>query len=204
VSSAAHPGSGTPTGAPPIGVRVNAPRPSGARPDRATGLKPADTAHPSGDNRFQLLDACMKRHRFAPDALIEVLHTAQELFGYLQNDLLHYIAHGLKLPPSRVYGVATFYHYFSFAPNGKHTCVVCLGTACYVKGAEALLESIEKRLGIVAGKTTPDGQVSLTTARCLGACGLAPVVVYDGALAGNQKPEMTREHMKGWLDDGSR
>ena len=89
----------------------------------------------------------MKRHRFAPDALIEVLHTAQELFGFLQNDILHYIAHGLKLPPSRVYGVATFYHFFSFAPKGKHTCVVCTGTACYVKGADALLAAIERDAG---------------------------------------------------------
>lgn len=204
MSSAAHTGGSTPSGAPPIGARVNAPLPGGARPYGAVGLKPGATPHPSGDDRFQMLDACMKRHRFAPDSLIEVLHTAQELFGYLRSDLLHYIAHGLKLPPSHVYGVATFYHLFSFAPKGKHTCVVCTGTTCYVKGADALLEAIEERLGIVAGKTTPDGEVSLATARCLGTCGLAPVVVYDGAPAGNQGPETAYEHMKGWLDDGSR
>jgi len=121
-----------------------------------------------------MLDACMKRHRFAPDALIEVLHTAQELFGFLQNDILHYVAHGLKLPPSRVYGVATFYHFFSFAPKGKHTCVVCTGTACYVKGADALLSAIERDLGTTEGKTSADGQVSIMTARCLGACGWRP------------------------------
>jgi bidirectional [NiFe] hydrogenase diaphorase subunit len=179
-------------GAPPIAKKVNA------------GKKAASTPHPSGDNRFKMLDASMKRHRFSADALIEVLHTAQELFGYLQNDLLHYIARGLKLPPSRVYGVATFYHFFSFVPKGKHTCVVCTGTACYVKGADALLEAIERRAGVIAGQTTPDGRVSLMTARCLGACGLAPVVVYDGEVAGNQKPESALEHLKGWLDDGSR
>jgi bidirectional [NiFe] hydrogenase diaphorase subunit len=188
----------------PIGVRVDAPQPCGARPARAAGPKPAATAHPSGDGRFQLLDASMKRHRFAPDSLIEVLHTAQELFGYLQDDLLRYIAHRLKLPPSRVYGVATFYHFFSFAPKGEHTCIVCTGTACFVKGADALLGSIEARLGIRAGQTTPDGRVSLATARCLGACGLAPVVVYDGAPSGNQGPDSAYGHMKGWLDDGSR
>jgi bidirectional [NiFe] hydrogenase diaphorase subunit len=169
------------------------------RPDKA-----AQATHPSGDNRFKMLDASMKRHRFAPDALIEVLHTAQELFGFLQTDLLHYIAHGLKLPPSRVYGVATFYHFFSFAPQGRHTCVVCTGTACYVKGADALLDGLERRFGTVAGKTTADGQVSLMTARCLGACGLAPVAVYDGQVAGNQGPELALERTKGWLDDGSR
>jgi bidirectional [NiFe] hydrogenase diaphorase subunit len=171
------------------------------RPGRAA---PAAADHPSGDSRFQMLDATMKRHRFAPDALIEVLHTAQELFGYLQPDLLYYIAHGLKLPPSRVYGVATFYHSFSFAPRGKHTCVVCTGTACYVKGADRLLAAIEGGVGTIAGQTTADGQVSLLTARCLGACGLAPVVVYDGEVSGNQKPEAALDRMKGWISDGSR
>ena len=133
-----------------------------------------------------------------------MLHTAQELFGFLEPDLLYYVAHGLKLPPSRVYGVATFYHFFTFAPKGKHTCVVCTGTACYVKGADRLLAAVEEDLGIVAGKTTADGQVSLLTARCLGACGLALVVVYDGEVAGNQDPETARQRLKGWLGDGSR
>lgn len=172
-----------------------------ARPSKVT---PNKDDHPSGDDRFKMLDATMKRHRFAPDALIEVLHTAQELFGYLQPDLLYYIAQGLKLPPSRVYGVATFYHFFSFVPKGKHTCVVCTGTACYVKGADRLLAAIEGSLGAVAGKTTADGQVSLMTARCLGACGLAPVVVYDGEIAGNQQPEVALERMIGWTSDGYR
>ncbi len=103
-----------------------------------------------------------------------MLHTAQELFGFLQTDLLHYIAHGLKLPPSRVYGVATFYHFFSFAPQGRHTCVVCTGTACYVKGADALLESVERRFGTVAGETTADGQVSLMTRAAWGRAGWPP------------------------------
>jgi bidirectional [NiFe] hydrogenase diaphorase subunit len=160
--------------------------------------------HPSGDNRFNLLDAAMKRHRFAPDALIEVLHSAQELFGYLQPDLLYYIAHALKLPPSRVYGVATFYHLFSLSPKGKHTCVVCTGTACYVKGADRLVAAIAERLGIIAGQTTADGQVSLVTARCLGTCGLAPLAVYDGEVSGNQRPEAALARMKGWFEDGSR
>lgn len=160
--------------------------------------------HPSGDNRFKMLDASMKRQRFAQEALIEVLHTAQELFGFLKPDILYYIAHHLKLPPSRVYGVATFYHFFTFAPKGEHTCVVCTGTACYVKGADRLLATVEGELGTVAGKTTTDGRVSLGTARCLGACGLAPVIVYDGEVAGNQTPERILERLKGWARDGSR
>jgi bidirectional [NiFe] hydrogenase diaphorase subunit len=151
-----------------------------------------------------MLDACMKRHRFAPDALIEVLHTAQELFGFLQDDLLHYVAHGLKLPPSRVYGVATFYHFFSFVPKAKHTCVVCTGTACYVKGADTLLAAIARQLEVTDGKTSADGQVSLSTARCLGACGLAPVVVFAGAVLGKQDPASALKRLKGWGSDGSR
>jgi bidirectional [NiFe] hydrogenase diaphorase subunit len=172
--------------------------------DRASAVAAAWADHPSGDNRFKMLDAAMKRHQFAPDALIEVLHTAQELFGYLAPDLLHYIAHGLKLPPSRVYGVATFYHLFIFAPEGKHNCVVCTGTACYFQGADRLLAAIEECLGTVAGRTTPDGQISLMTARCLGACWLAPLAVYDGDVCGNQQPETARERLRGWSSDGSR
>jgi bidirectional [NiFe] hydrogenase diaphorase subunit len=174
---------------------------------RGAGAKPRSRAaedHLSGDNRFKMLDASLKRHRFAQDALIEVLHTAQELFGYLQPDILYYVAHHLKLPPSRVYGVATFYHFFTFAPKGEHTCVVCTGTACYVKGADRILAAIEGALGTVAGKTTADGRVSLSTARCLGACGLAPVVVYDGEVAGGQAAEGALERLKGWEPDGSR
>jgi bidirectional [NiFe] hydrogenase diaphorase subunit len=110
--------------------------------DGASAAAAAWADHPSGDNRSKMLDAAMKRHQFAPDALIEVLHTAQEVFGYIAPDLLHYIAHGLKLPPSRVFGVATFYHLFTFAPEGKHTCVVCNGTACYFQGADRLLAAM--------------------------------------------------------------
>ena len=89
--------------------------------------------HASGDKRFKILEAHMKKHQFKQDALIEVLHKAQELFGYLEDDLLLFVAYRLKLPASRVYGVATFYHFFTLKPHGKHTCVVCMGTACYVK-----------------------------------------------------------------------
>ena len=140
----------------------------------------------------------MKRHRFAPDALIEVLHTAQELFGFLQPDLLHYVAHGLKLPPSRVYGVATFYHFFSFAPKGKHTCVVCTGTACYVKGADRLLAAIEGCLGTDRGQDDGRRPGLPDDGPLPGACGLAPVVVFDGEVSGNQQPETARDRLKGW------
>ncbi|MBH8564157.1 bidirectional hydrogenase complex protein HoxE [Nostoc sp. CENA67] len=156
-----------------------------------------------GDQRFKMLDATIKRYQYQQDALIEILHKAQELFGYLEKDVLIYIAHQLKLPPSRVYGVATFYHLFSLAPSGVHTCVVCTGTVCYVKGAQAILANLEKSAHIQAGETSADGQISLLTARCLGACGIAPAVVFDGTVLGNQTPESVLDHIKGWLQDGS-
>lgn len=161
------------------------------------------TAHPSGDKRFKMLEATMKRHQYQPDALIEVLHTAQELFGYLEEDLLLYIAHSLQLPPSHVYGVATFYHFFSLKQKGAHTCVVCMGTACYVKGAANLLATLETYTGIQTGETTPDGQLSLVTARCLGACGIAPAVVMDGNVEGHQTPEGVINRVKECLSHGS-
>jgi bidirectional [NiFe] hydrogenase diaphorase subunit len=150
--------------------------------------KPSD--HSSGDKRFKVLDITMKRNQYRQDALIEVLHKAQEAFGYLEEDVLLYVARGLKLPLSRVYGVATFYHLFSMKPSGDHTCVVCLGTACYVKGGGEIVTGIEQKFGIRPGDTTPDGQISVMAARCIGACGIAPAVVFDGTVAGKQTPEM--------------
>ena len=158
--------------------------------------------HPSGDRRFLLLDAAIKKHQFRGDALLEILHTAQELFGFLGLDLLIYVARALKLPPSRVYGVATFYHFFSLAPRGEHICVVCLGTACFVKGAADLLATVEKQLGVKAGRTTADGKVSLLTARCLGTCGIAPVVVFDHDVEGKMGSPAAIRRLKGWRHDG--
>jgi len=170
----------------------------------AAPAKPSAAGHPSGDKRFKLLEVTMKKHQFQGDALIEVLHTAQELFGFLSEDLLLYVAHALKLPPSWVYGVATFYHFFSLAPQGRHNCVVCLGTACYVKGAAGVMAALEHRFGVRSGQTRADGQVSLRTARCLGACGLAPAVVFDNEVAGNLTSDTALARVKGWLGDGTR
>jgi bidirectional [NiFe] hydrogenase diaphorase subunit len=161
------------------------------------------TSHPSGDKRFKVLDVAMKRHQFQPDALIEILHKAQDLFGFLADDVLFYVARGLKLPPSRVYGVATFYHLFTLKPQGRHTCVVCMGTACFVKGAQELLRAAETAAGVVAGGTTPDHSLSLLTSRCLGACGIAPAVVYDGTWAGHQGAADVVRRVQGWLSHGS-
>ncbi|HET9598632.1 MAG TPA: bidirectional hydrogenase complex protein HoxE [Anaeromyxobacteraceae bacterium] len=145
-------------------------------------------AHPSGDKRFKMLDAAMKRHQFQGDALLEILHQAQELFGFLADDVLLYVARGLRLPPSRVYGVATFYNFFTLKPKGAHTCTVCMGTACYVKGAGEILGALEARHGVKAGETTADGQLSVVVARCVGACGIAPAVAFDAEVSGQQTP----------------
>lgn len=159
--------------------------------------------HASGDKRFKILEVHMKKHQFRHDALIEVLHKAQELFGYLEDDLLLFISHKLKLPASRVYGVATFYHFFTLKPKGAHTCVVCMGTACYVKGAEKVMQAIQDFAKIKPGETTSDNQVSLLTARCIGACGIAPAVVYDGTVTPRQTPDAALEQLKKWVNHGS-
>jgi bidirectional [NiFe] hydrogenase diaphorase subunit len=163
---------------------------------------PVSGAHPSGDKRFKMLEATMKKHQFQHSALIEVLHAAQELFGYLENDLLYFVARHMKLPPSKVYGVATFYHFFALKPKGEHTCVVCTGTACYVKGAGDLLTAVERAGNVKAGETTADGKLSLLTARCLGACGIAPAVVLDGTVRGHATVNDLLHTVKGWAAGG--
>src|SRR5579872_7091531 len=144
---------------------------------------------PSDDKRWKIVEATARRHGKEPHALIETLHTVQESFGYLDETALRFVAGSLRVPLSRVYGVATFYHFFTLKPQGKHTCVVCTGTACYIKGAPALLEGIRRRYGIRPGETTADNKLSLLTARCLGACGLAPVAVQDNAVLGKVSGE---------------
>lgn len=131
----------------------------------------------------------MRRLGNRPDALIEALHSAQEAFGYLDDDALAYIGETLHVPPSRVYGVATFYHYFTLKPHGEHTCVVCTGTACYINGARLNLAAIQAELDVKPRQTTADGQLSLLTARCLGACSLAPVATIDGVVEGRVSPQ---------------
>ena len=132
---------------------------------------------PTDDKRWKIVDAKMRRLGYKGHALIETLHQVQESFGYLDEVALNFIAGALHLPPSKVYGVATFYNFFSLKPQGAHTCIVCLGTACYVKGADKVLTSIEKLSGIKSGETTPDKQLSLLIARCIGACAIGPAVV---------------------------
>ena len=148
----------------------------------------SENGHPSGDDRYLAVDESMVRFDHEPDALLEVLNTAQEIFGFLSEDLLMYIANQLGVPLSRVYGVATFYHLFTFEPLGLHNATFCTGTACHVKGSAKIVASVAEAFSLEPGSTTEDGLFSLTTARCLGCCGLAPVMVLDGEVYGKQTP----------------
>ena len=145
--------------------------------------------HPSGDDRFALLDKALRRTRYNQDQLIELLHVAQDVFGCLDDDVLAYLARALRLPPSRVLGVATFYHLFVFEQPGEHLGSVCLGTACYVKGADDVLKALVDEHGVAPGETTPDGRLTIRTARCVGSCGLAPVLVLDGEVHSHATPD---------------
>lgn len=159
-------------------------------------IKTKTDTHPSGDERYAAIDRTMKRFKYEKDALLEVLNTAQETFGYLSEDLLIYISRQLKLPLIRVYSVATFYHMFTFEPLGEHNAIICTGTACHVKGADRIIEKIVGAFGINPGQTTADGLFSLNTARCLGSCGLAPVTVLDGKVRGKATPEGMLRHVQ--------
>jgi bidirectional [NiFe] hydrogenase diaphorase subunit len=141
-------------------------------------------AAPSADKRWKIVEGTMRRHGYEQKALIETLHTVQEAFGYLDDQALRYVALSLRAPLSKVYGVATFYHFFTLKPQGEHSCVVCMGTACYIKGAPQLLEAISEHYGAKPGETTKDNRLSVLTARCVGSCGLAPAVVFDGEVVG--------------------
>ncbi len=153
-----------------------------------TTINSSESTHPSGDERFAVIDKRIKRVHAAQDQLIEVLHVAQDVFGYLSEDVLLYVARALRLPPSQVYGVATFYHLFELTSPGDHSCTVCTGTACFVKGADEIVRRVGQHYDVAAGGTSEDRRMTLRTARCLGSCGLAPVVVLDGEVLGKEQP----------------
>lgn len=154
---------------------------------------------PSDYKRWRIVNGTMRRHGYARDALIETLHTVQQSFGFLDKESLKFVAASLRVSLSQTYGVATFYHFFTLKPPGEHTCLVCLGTACYIKGAAGLIAQAEKTLGIECGETTPDSKASLLTARCLGSCSVAPVVVYDGELVGNERNDQLQARLEKWM-----
>ena len=135
------------------------------------------------------LQQVLETHRDQPGATMPVLQAAQEIFGYLPEEVQIMVAEGLDIPLSEVYGVATFYSLFTLNPKGKHQVSICLGTACYVKGAGALVEAAEKTLGITNGGVTPDGLFSMDACRCVGACGLAPVMMVGNDVYGRLTPD---------------
>jgi bidirectional [NiFe] hydrogenase diaphorase subunit len=161
-------------------------------------------ATPSDDKRWRIIDATMRRHGYRGDALIESLHTAQECFGFLEEQGLRFIAGSLHVPLSKAYGVATFYHFFSLRPPGEHTCVVCTGTACYIKGAAALLQALASSRGVREGQTSGDGKLSVVAARCLGSCGLAPAAVFDGEVVGRLDAGRLLERVGRWYANDPR
>lgn len=140
-------------------------------------------------NVVEQVEAICDKHGNQPGELINILHEAQSLHGYLPEEMQRIIARKLHIPVSKVYGVVTFYSFFTMTPKGKHPVSVCLGTACYVRGSEGLLEEIKRVLGIEVGQTTADGQFSLDCLRCVGACGLAPVVTIGEKVYGRLQPK---------------
>ena len=142
------------------------------------------------------LNAVIEESKSTPGCLMHILQEAQAIFGYLPLPVQKTIAEGLNISLSEVYGVATFYSQFSLKPKGKYKISVCLGTACYVKGSDKILQEVEKELGIKVGECTEDGLFSIDSCRCVGACGLAPVMMINEDVHGRLKPEM----VKGILD----
>lgn len=151
------------------------------------------------DNRYKVIDQAMKKHGYEKSSLLEILHITQESCGYLEKETLKFIAKRLKLPYSKVYGVATFYHRFTLNPQGIHTVVVCLGTACYIKGAKQLLQSLENKFGIHVTQTSANKLITLLSARCVGSCSIAPVIVCDNKTFGKLTVEETLEKVEEML-----
>ena len=140
------------------------------------------------NEKFEKLAQVIQDHKEQKGALMPVLQEAQNIFGCVSEDVQKVIAEGLGVTLSEVYGVATFYSQFSLQPKGKYVCGVCLGTACYVKGSQAVLDKLCEELEINAGDTTKDGQFTVQATRCLGACGLAPVMMINDDVFGRLTP----------------
>ena len=139
------------------------------------------------------------KHNDHPESyLIAILHKAQDLYGYLDRAVMDEVAFTMNIPTSHIWGVATFYHYFTLKPRGQHVISVCLGTACYIKGADKILNAIKEDLKIEVGGTTEDNLFTLQEARCLGACGLAPVVMIDDKIYGNLTPKSVLKILKSY------
>jgi len=160
-----------------------------------TAIAAADVISPE---QYKKIDAIIEKYKDKPGSLIPVLQQAQDVYGYLPHIVQRYIAKGMKMSPSVVFGVATFYSFFTLVPRGKHVVRVCLGTACYVKRSEEILDKLKAELDIEVGEITRDKKYSLEAVRCLGACGLAPVVVIGqdtyGDVAATKVMDIVRKY----------
>lgn len=143
-------------------------------------------------------DAIIAAHKDVPGSLITVLRLCQDIAGYFPPELIEHIAEGMNLPRSKVYGVVSFYSLFSLKPKGRHSIRVCTGTACYVRGVREVLDRVERSFGVKAKGTCESGRFSLEPVRCLGACGLAPVMVVDGDTHGGVTPDSACEILEGY------
>ncbi|MEM1985773.1 MAG: NAD(P)H-dependent oxidoreductase subunit E [Nitrososphaeria archaeon] len=152
------------------------------------------------DKRLILVDKAIAAHGNRKDALLEILHTAQNVYGFLDKKILLHISEKLKLPPSQVYGVATFYNYFKLKKPGSHAITFCLGTACYVKGVEEILSALEKEFNVRRGETSSDGKLSLFVTRCVGACAMAPNVIVDDEMIGKATKEVVLDKVRKLLE----
>jgi len=148
------------------------------------------------DKRLTILEKAMKEHQYQRSALLEILHRAQELYGYLDKGLLTRISESLNLPPSHVYGVATFYNFFKLKKPGEHVVTACMGTACYVRGVEEIISAIEREFNLKRGDSTTDERLSLFITRCIGACAMAPNIVVDEGVIGKATKKAVLERIK--------
>ncbi len=151
------------------------------------------------DKRRLMLEKILKDHNYQGSALLEVLHSAQEIYGYLDKDLLMEISESLNLPPSHVFGVTTFYSFFKLRKPGEHVVTGCLGTACYVRDVEQIMEAVENEFNLKRGGSTADGKLSLLITRCIGACAMAPNIVVDDEVIGKATAKIVIEKIKNVL-----
>lgn len=157
------------------------------KPQTIDVMAPAERALPK--EKFDELEKFINSLETTKGALIEILHKAQSIFGYLPRDVQLFVARKLGIPGAEVFGVVSFYSYFTTKPEGKHTISVCMGTACFVRGADKIIERLKEKLGIESNETTGDGLFTLKDVRCIGACGLAPVMKIDDKVYGRVKEE---------------
>ena len=165
--------------------------------------KDAKAAFPSEDKRWRIVEAAMKRNDYQPDGLIETLHAVQDAFGFVDEKAMRFVSERLDVAPGKVYGVATFYNLFQLEPAGEHTISVCTGTACYVKGNDKIVDFLEEEFNLLPGETTEDGKLSFISSRCVGACGLAPVMILDGKIVGRLSVEEMKTRIKEWVNHES-